>query len=291
MNKTLVPARKLSQIRKACSKCSSEGLNNIDSNSSSGDEDSSGGDTSVLQKHSGLRIVLGLALIGLINAVLGGVAYYVTTLKGVWGIGIDSLQDLFNFHLTGTANGGSSLQAGTSNGHATKALASSDHAGDSTYPFARLLGRQPDFQTSAVFFLTKSVCFVLCTATGGPGGLLMPSLIIGGFFGGMVISLFERILDPTLYAALWQPSLIFGVIGLFSANFRFPLTSVVILFELTGFDPGTWTIALPCILCSYLSISACDGFYNFPPLFEGLCAQDGISLYAMRWVGFFVPHT
>ncbi|CAD7929906.1 unnamed protein product, partial [Amoebophrya sp. A25] len=53
-----------------------------------------------------------------------------------------------------------------------------------------------------------------------------------------VLGCFQGILDPEFYEKLWQPCVAFGVIGLFSANFRFPLTSVLIMFELTGFDPG-----------------------------------------------------
>ena len=67
-----------------------------------------------------------------------------------------------------------------------------------------------------------------------------------------------------LYLSLWQPCICFGLIAFFSACFRFPLTAVVILFELTGFAPSTWEMALPCVLASYVSITASDSLLSFP---------------------------
>ncbi|CAD7923695.1 unnamed protein product [Amoebophrya sp. A120] len=207
-------------------------------------------------------LVFAFTTTSFLTAAIGCFSYYTTGLKGTWGIGTASLQRFFDFHAEEC-----DLSAGECEYHKLEPRP----------------GRTSDFLTGLIFALCKMTCFVLCVAVGGPGGILMPSLIVGGFLGGTTLAVFQLVLPTAMYTRLWQPCVAFGVIGLFSANFRFPLTSVVILFELTGFNTGMWHIALGCILASYIAIAVSDGFFKFPSLFDALCQQDDISLFRMRW--------
>lgn len=46
--------------------------------------------------------------------------------------------------------------------------------------------------------------------------MLMPTLILGGFVGACVLSLFQFFLPPALYAYLWHPCICFGIVAMFS---------------------------------------------------------------------------
>ncbi|CAE8715704.1 unnamed protein product, partial [Polarella glacialis] len=107
-----------------------------------------------------------------------------------------------------------------------------------------------------------------------PGDALEPILISGGFIGGFIGSL----LPPEIAGDdAMKVSVIFGMVGLFTSCFRFPLTPVVLVLELTGIQ--TYTIIIPTALASFTALMVSNRL--FPPLLTQILEQDGIDLEAI----------
>jgi chloride channel protein, CIC family len=90
--------------------------------------------------------------------------------------------------------------------------------------------------------LTAKVLLVLCVlklastvcsyASGGAGGIFAPALFIGGMLGGAVgyldVAIFHHSIDSIGAFAL------VGMGAVFAGIIRAPMTSVLIIFEMTG---------------------------------------------------------
>lgn len=100
------------------------------------------------------RLVVLLAFSGFMSAAVGCVAYAVTGLPGVWGIGLESLNALMSKQLH------------------------KDQWKDKVSGDYEDLGSS-DLQTAGIFLVLKMVAVAICIASNGPGGVLMPTLIIG----------------------------------------------------------------------------------------------------------------
>jgi chloride channel protein, CIC family len=85
----------------------------------------------------------------------------------------------------------------------------------------------------AILFLLigKFVATILAYSMGGSGGLFAPVLFIGGMLGGLIGSLCQYIFgfDQSIVAAV----ALLGMGAFFAAVIRCPLTSLLIIFELT----------------------------------------------------------
>lgn len=121
-----------------------------------------------------------------------------------------------------------------------------------------------------IFAIGKLSAFALGVAARFPGDTLEPVLISGGFLGAWV--------------GQWLPMEesrsaceIFGMVGLFASCFRFPLTPVLIVLELTGTD--SYYLILPVALSSFTALSISN--HLFPPILEQILEQDGIDLEAV----------
>lgn len=79
-----------------------------------------------------------------------------------------------------------------------------------------------------LLFVLKFAAFILATAAGGPGGLLVPSLVTGGL---LAVAL-GRMIDDSI--ALCSACAVIGMGAMFSSVMHMPLTGVIIMFELTG---------------------------------------------------------
>eukprot|EP00930_Biecheleria_cincta_P046852 TRINITY_DN32381_c0_g1_i1.p1 TRINITY_DN32381_c0_g1~~TRINITY_DN32381_c0_g1_i1.p1 ORF type:complete len:814 (-),score=117.79 TRINITY_DN32381_c0_g1_i1:200-2641(-) len=164
-------------------------------------------------------------------ASLGALVYSATGLPGIWGIGIESLQKVFDKEL-----------------------------------------RWHDY---IVFAIGKLFAMVLSITMGFPGDMLEPVLIAGGFIGGFFGSMLPQ--DVVGEEAL-PTCAILGMVALFSSCFRFPLTSVVIVIELTGIR--TYSVIVPTALASFTALIASNKL-SFDPLLEQLLSHTGIDLSAM----------
>ncbi len=105
--------------------------------------------------------------------------------------------------------------------------------------------------TSTVFLFSLMVFKLLATcftvSSGGSGGVFMPSLFIGASFGALMGILFHMLFPgvvkfPIVYALI-------GMAALFAGAGKVPLTSVIMVMELTG----GYSLLVPATLASAIS--------------------------------------
>jgi len=168
------------------------------------------------------------ALLAGISAGIGSATYRLTGLRGVWGIGVQSLSQALN-----------------------QSLEVQNH-------------------DALIFAIGKLAAFALGVAARFPGDTLEPVLISGGFLGAWV----GRWLHVEEGRSACE---IFGMVGLFASCFRFPLTPVLIVLELTGTD--SYYLILPVTLSSFSALFLSN--HLFPPILEQILEQDGIDLEAV----------
>eukprot|EP00931_Biecheleriopsis_adriatica_P023734 TRINITY_DN14925_c0_g1_i2.p1 TRINITY_DN14925_c0_g1~~TRINITY_DN14925_c0_g1_i2.p1 ORF type:complete len:858 (+),score=176.95 TRINITY_DN14925_c0_g1_i2:25-2574(+) len=95
-----------------------------------------------------------------------------------------------------------------------------------------------------ILFATKFAAFVLATAAGGPGGMLVPSLVTGGF---LALALARSLEAPS--EALLSACAVIGMGSMFASIMDLPLTGVILMFELTRSEQ----LILPVILASFVA--------------------------------------
>jgi CIC family chloride channel protein len=121
----------------------------------------------------------------------------------------------------------------------------------------------------------KIVATTLSFSSGTPGGMFAPTLFIGAMLGASVGS-FETHFFPHLTGSVGSYALV-GMGVLFAAFLRVPLTSVFMVFELSG----NYSIVLPVILANTLAYLIARSLQPIP-IFEQLTLQDGLNLPSME---------
>ncbi len=135
----------------------------------------------------------------------------------------------------------------------------------------RALGGQLTVRVMLVLFAAKLVATVFSYSSGGAGGIFAPSLFMGAMLGGAFGSL-----DRTLFghdeATLGAFALV-GMGAVFSGTIRAPMTSVLIIIEMTsGYD-----LILPLMIAN-MSAYVLARHWRPQPIYEALLAQDGVHL-------------
>jgi CIC family chloride channel protein len=104
------------------------------------------------------------------------------------------------------------------------------------------------FKILLLLFAAKflATCFTL--GSGGSGGVFAPALFMGAMLGGAYGTVLHR-----LFPNWTAPAGLYAVIGMgafFAGAAHAPITSILILFEMTGYR---YTILLPIMACSVIS--------------------------------------
>jgi CIC family chloride channel protein len=123
----------------------------------------------------------------------------------------------------------------------------------------------------AAFCVLKLAATVLSYSSGGSGGIFAPSLFMGGMLGGVV-----GWVDVTVFHHSADAIGAFAVVGMgavFAGIVRAPMTSVLIVFEMTG----GYGLVLPLMIAN-MSAFALARHWRPIPVYEALLAQDGIVL-------------
>jgi CIC family chloride channel protein len=119
--------------------------------------------------------------------------------------------------------------------------------------------------------LLKLAATVCSYSSGGAGGIFAPSLFIGGMIGGSVgyldVAIFHHSTDSIGAFAL------VGMGAVFAGIIRAPMTSVLIIFELTG----GYGLILPLMIAN-MSAYALARHWRNTPVYEALLLQDGVVL-------------
>jgi CIC family chloride channel protein len=117
----------------------------------------------------------------------------------------------------------------------------------------------------------KLLATVFSYSSGGAGGIFAPSLFIGGMLGGSM-----AVLDRVVLGHGDTPAGAFALVGMgavFSGVIRAPITSVLIIIEMTR----GYSLILPLMIAN-MSAYALARHFRPRPIYEALLAQDGIEL-------------
>jgi CIC family chloride channel protein len=122
-----------------------------------------------------------------------------------------------------------------------------------------------------VLCLLKLVATVFSYASGGAGGIFAPALFIGGMLGGVFgyidkLALHHSTSDLGAFALVGMGAVFAGII-------RAPITSVLIIFEMTG----SYGLILP-LMISNMTAFALARHFRPTPIYEALLHQDRIYL-------------
>jgi CIC family chloride channel protein len=133
-----------------------------------------------------------------------------------------------------------------------------------------LLGGLP-VTAMVVLCLLKLAATVTSYSSGGSGGIFAPALFMGGMLGGAV-----GYLDVTVFHHPADSIGAFAVVGMgavFAGIVRAPMTSILIIFEMTG----GYGLVLPLMIAN-MSAFALARHWRRTPIYEALLQQDGITL-------------
>jgi chloride channel protein, CIC family len=117
----------------------------------------------------------------------------------------------------------------------------------------------------------KLVATVFCYSSGGAGGIFAPALFIGGMLGGAMGAL-DALLLGHPNPAIGSFALV-GMGAFFAGSIRAPITSVLIIAEMTG----DYALVLPLMIASTLAYGIAHRIRPVP-IYDALLEQDGLRL-------------
>jgi CIC family chloride channel protein len=123
----------------------------------------------------------------------------------------------------------------------------------------------------AAFCVLKLAATVCSYSSGGSGGIFAPALFMGAMLGGAV-----GYLDVSIFHHSNDAIGAFAVVGMgavFAGIVRAPMTSILIVFEMTG----GYGMVLPLMIAN-MSAFALARYWRYTPIYEALLEQDGIEL-------------
>ncbi len=126
-------------------------------------------------------------------------------------------------------------------------------------------------KTLIVLGVGKLIGSVISYSSGSTGGIFGPSLYIGGMFGGIVGLVASHLLgspvtEPGAFALVGMGAVFAGIV-------RAPVTSIIIIFEMTN----SYSIILPLMVANITSYVLASKL-SPRPIYDALLMQDGIHL-------------
>jgi len=124
---------------------------------------------------------------------------------------------------------------------------------------------------------SKLVATVLSYASGGAGGIFAPSLFIGAMIGGAF-----GVLDVEVFGHAHSEVGSFALVGMgavFAGTIRAPITSILIIIEMTA----GYGLTLPLMIANMIAYGLARRLRP-TPIYEAFLEQDGIQLHAKKQV-------
>lgn len=121
----------------------------------------------------------------------------------------------------------------------------------------------------------KLVAVATCYASGNAGGIFGPSLFLGAMLGGAVGAIAQNFF-PSHVATQGAYALV-GMGTAFAGIVRAPMTSVVMIFEITR----DYAVIVPLMISNLISFFISSRLQR-QPIYEALARQDGIHLPTME---------
>lgn len=152
-----------------------------------------------------------------------------------------------------------------------KTLSATGITGGGYATLSRALAGQLTLQVLLALCVAKAVATVFSYSSGGAGGIFAPSLFVGAMLGGAVgyVDVFAFDHEPRQLGAF----ALVGMGAVFAGVIRAPITSVLIIFEMTG----GYGLVLPLMLANMTSYLLARRLRPVP-IYEALLAQDGVVL-------------
>jgi CIC family chloride channel protein len=135
---------------------------------------------------------------------------------------------------------------------------------------AALLGHLP-WRRMAVLGAGKIAATVTSYGWGLSGGIFSPTLFMGAMVGGCVAHLVHPFAGPT--TEIVGSFALVGMGAFFAGAIRAPITSILIIFEMTG----DYAIILPLMISNVISYTVATWFQPVP-IYDALLLQDGVPL-------------
>jgi CIC family chloride channel protein len=123
----------------------------------------------------------------------------------------------------------------------------------------------------ALLVVLKLFAVTASYASGNAGGIFGPALFLGAMLGGAVGTVAHHLL-PT-YTAMPGAYALVGMGALFAGIVRAPMTSVLMIFEMTR----DYSVIVPLMIANLASLFISSRFQK-QPIYEALARQDGIHL-------------
>jgi CIC family chloride channel protein len=135
----------------------------------------------------------------------------------------------------------------------------------------RVLSGDLVLRTVVLLAFLKGIATAVCYASGNAGGVFGPSMFIGAMMGAAVGAVAHTALPastagPGAYALVGMGTAFAGII-------RTPLTSVIMIFEVTR----DYTIIVPLMISNMIAFYISQRLQP-EPLYEALAKQDGLHL-------------
>jgi CIC family chloride channel protein len=153
------------------------------------------------------------------------------------------------------------------------------HVGGITGGGYDVLGQALSGKFAVTVLLVLGACKLVATvfsyASGGAGGIFAPSLFIGAMLGGTF-----GVLDVDLLGHTHSEVGSFALVGMgavFAGIIRAPITSVLIIIEMTG----GYGLTLPLMISNMMAYGVARQL-SPTPIYEALLEQDGIQLHARK---------
>jgi CIC family chloride channel protein len=126
-------------------------------------------------------------------------------------------------------------------------------------------------RTVAILAVLKIVATATCYGTGNAGGIFGPSLFIGATIGGAVGSI-AHTLAPGITAGPGAYALV-GMGAAFAGIIRTPITSVIMIFEMTR----DYSIIVPLMISNLIGYFISQRLQR-QPIYDALAHQEGVHL-------------
>lgn len=135
----------------------------------------------------------------------------------------------------------------------------------------RVLGGDMSLRVVVLLAFLKILATALCYSSGNAGGIFGPSLFIGAMIGGSVGSAAHSLFpawtaNPGAYALVGMGTAFAGIV-------RTPLTSVIMIFEMTR----DYSIIVPLMISNLVSFFVSQ-MLQPEPIYEALAHQEGVFL-------------
>jgi CIC family chloride channel protein len=122
-----------------------------------------------------------------------------------------------------------------------------------------------------VLLVLKLIAVTMSYGSGNAGGIFGPSLFLGAMLGGTVGTVAHHFFPAS--TALPGAYALVGMGAVFAGVVRAPMTSVLIIFEMTQ----DYAVIVPLMIANLVSLFVAS-LLQHEPIYEALAVQDGIHL-------------